>query len=105
VEREPERIEPIRQMLLATNPIGYAGCCAAIRDMDLRPLAVCNHLPTLVIAGSQDPATPVEHSAFLVDRAANARLEIVPAAHLSNVEVPEVFASLVLGFLRLTCHG
>jgi 3-oxoadipate enol-lactonase len=100
VEREPERIEPIRKMLLATNPVGYAGCCAAIRDMDLRPFAICNQLPTLVIAGSQDPATPLEHSAFLVDRAANARLEIVPAAHLSNVEAPEVFASLVLGFLR-----
>lgn len=100
VVREPGRIAPIRQMLLATNPVGYAGCCAAIRDMDLRPLAVCNQRPTLVIAGSEDPATPVEHGAFLADRAANARLEVVPAAHLSNVEVPDVFASLVLGFLR-----
>jgi 3-oxoadipate enol-lactonase len=100
VDHEPARVEPIRQMLLTTNPIGYAGCCAAIRDMDLRPLAICNRIPTLVIAGSEDPATPVRNSAFLVESAADARLEVVSAAHLSNVEVPEAFASLVLSFLR-----
>ena len=30
--------ESIRTALLATDPAGYAGCCAAIRDMDHRPL-------------------------------------------------------------------
>ena len=30
--------ESIRAVLLATNPVGYAGCCAAIRDMDHRAL-------------------------------------------------------------------
>jgi len=27
-----------RTALLAANPVGYAGCCAAVRDMDQRPL-------------------------------------------------------------------
>lgn len=100
VECEAKRIEPIRQMLLATSPAGYAGCCAAIRDMDQRPLAALNTVPTLVIAGSEDRATPVEHGAFVAERAMNGRLEIVPAAHLSNVEVPKAFTDLVLGFLQ-----
>jgi len=86
-------------MLLATDPIGYAGCCAAIRDMDQRPSAELNRVPTLVIAGNEDSATPVDHGEFLARRALDAQLAIVPAAHLSNVEVPQVFADLVLEFL------
>lgn len=97
----PEAVEPIRQMLLANNPAGYAGCCAAIRDMDQRPTAPLNRLPTLVIAGAQDQATPVEASRFLVEAAADARLQVLePAAHLSNVEQPAAFLAAITAFLK-----
>jgi 3-oxoadipate enol-lactonase len=100
-EAEPEAVEPIRQMLLANNPAGYAGCCAAIRDMDQRPTAPLNRLPTLVIAGAQDQATPVEASRFLVEAAADARLQVLDsAAHLSNVEQAEAFLAAMLAFLK-----
>lgn len=96
----PDVVERIRMMLLANNPAGYAGCCAAIRDMDQRPLARLNHVPTLVIAGQDDLATPVADGRFLADMAANARLRVLaPAAHLSNVEQPEAFLAAMLGFL------
>src|SRR5262249_51313536 len=29
--------ESVRRVLLKTDPAGYAGCCAALRDSDLRP--------------------------------------------------------------------
>ncbi|MEO7369359.1 MAG: alpha/beta fold hydrolase, partial [Ilumatobacteraceae bacterium] len=35
-EREPERFAVARSTLLATDPTGYAGVCAALRDGDLR---------------------------------------------------------------------
>jgi 3-oxoadipate enol-lactonase len=96
----PEAVERIRQMLLANNPAGYAGCCAAIRDMDQRMTAHLNRLPTLVIAGAQDLATPVEASRFLADTAGNALLHILePAAHLSNVEQPDGFLLAMVNFL------
>jgi 3-oxoadipate enol-lactonase len=52
-EAAPEAVAPIHAMLLANDPAGYAACCAAIRDMDQRPTAHLNRLPTLVIAGAR----------------------------------------------------
>jgi 3-oxoadipate enol-lactonase len=98
VEAAPDTIAQVRDMLMANNPIGYAGCCAAIRDMDQRPTSRMNATPTLVIAGAQDPATSVDDARYLVDQAANARLAILDAAHLSNVECADEFAALILDF-------
>ncbi|BEV01215.1 3-oxoadipate enol-lactonase [Novosphingobium olei] len=97
--KQTARADWIRQMLLDNDPDGYASCCAAIRDMDQRPTAKLNAVSTLVIAGESDPATSVADAAFLVNAAADARLVTLPAAHLSNVECPEAFASAVLTHL------
>lgn len=99
IEQSSEDIAPLRSVLLGTSPIGYTGCCAAIRDMDQRPVAGLNQLPTLVIAGDQDAATTVADAEFLAESAASGHLEILAAAHLSNAEVPDQFARLVLDFL------
>ncbi|AGH50731.1 3-oxoadipate enol-lactonase [Sphingomonas sp. MM-1] len=95
----PGAVAPIRAMLLANDPAGYAGCCAAIRDMDQRPTAGLNHSRTLIIAGSEDPSTTIADAEFLQNQARDARLHILPAAHLSNVECPADFAAAVAGFL------
>lgn len=98
--RNPEAVAAIHTMLLANDPVGYAGCCAAIRDMDQRPTARLNRLPTRVIAGADDPATPVSDSQALVDAMADARLVVLrSAAHLSNVEQAEAFLQVMLDFL------
>ena len=86
-------------MLAATSPQGYAGCCAAIRDMDLRRLGGLITTPTLVISGAADPATPPEHAAALVKAIPEAQLKVLDGAHLSNVEQPDLFAGAVLSFL------
>jgi 3-oxoadipate enol-lactonase len=91
--------DAIRTQLLATDPKGYAGCCAAIRDMDMRQIATLIDRPTLVIGGDADPATPVEHSLALAGTIPGAALEILHAAHLSNVEQPAAFTRAALTFL------
>ena len=93
-------IAAVRHMLEATHAAGYAGCCAAIRDMDMRPVTPLIALPTLVIGGTADPSTPIEHSEALVAAIAGARLATLPTAHLSNVEEPAGFIRLALDFLR-----
>lgn len=98
-EREPDAVAPIGTMLLANDPVGYAGCCAAIRDMDQRPTAHLNRRPTLVIAGRHDPAASLADGAFLAESATRATLCVLDAAHLSNVEQPAAFAAEVLAFL------
>jgi 3-oxoadipate enol-lactonase len=98
-ERNPDAVAPIRQMLLACNPVGYSGCCAAIRDMDMRATASSISRPTLVIAGAEDPSTSVADAQFLVNQIPVARLVVLPAAHLSNVEQAGSFTDALLDFL------
>jgi 3-oxoadipate enol-lactonase len=75
----PDKVAPVRQMLLETDPVGYAGCCAAIRDMDMRPLLPLISTPTLVIAGARDMATPLDQSDALVQGIKGARLRRRPS--------------------------
>lgn len=95
----PQAIAPISAMLRATDPAGYAGCCAAIRDMDMRRIASLIDVPTLVVGGTLDPATPPPHGEALASAIAGARLVMLEAAHLANVERPDAFAQAVLDFL------
>jgi 3-oxoadipate enol-lactonase/4-carboxymuconolactone decarboxylase len=53
----PAAVERLDAMLRATPAEGYAGCCEAIRDMDLTDRLGSITAPTLVIAGAEDPAT------------------------------------------------
>jgi len=98
-ETAPEAVAPVRNMLLATAPQGYAGCCAAIRDMDQRPSLGAINVPTLVIGGLQDPATPPAKAEEIAAGVADARLVMLEAAHLSNIEQSEAFTAALIDFL------
>ena len=97
---DAEMVQPIAEMLLATDRRGYAGCSAAIRDMDLRPTTHLISAPTLVISGAQDPATPPEHAEFLASNIGGAKLASLNAAHLSNVEQADAFNATLSEFLE-----
>lgn len=94
---QPGVVATHRAMLTATSPAGYAASCEAIATMDLRPDLARIDVPTLVVAGADDPATPVEHAREIVGRIPGARLAVVgAAAHLANVEQPEQVSRLLL---------
>jgi 3-oxoadipate enol-lactonase len=95
----PAEVESVRRMLLATSPAGYAASCAAIRDMDLRNDLQAIRAPTLVIGGSDDPATPPATCRNVADAIANSRWVELPAAHLSNMEASDQFNAALVGFL------
>jgi 3-oxoadipate enol-lactonase len=101
-ERHPGRAEFLRAMIAAVPAEGYAACCGAIERMDLLDVLPKIAAPTLVIAGADDPATPVEGHADLIAKGIpGARLEIVAdAAHLGNYERPEEFTRLILDHLE-----
>lgn len=93
-------IASTRHTLLATNPEGYAGCCAAIRDMDQRDLLAGIGVPTLVLAGDRDVSTPwAGNGDLLAQSIAGARAVRLPAAHLLNIERPRSFTAALLEFL------
>jgi 3-oxoadipate enol-lactonase len=97
---EPETVARFRAMLVAIPPEGYARCCEALAAWDTREQITAISAPTLVVAGAEDPATPVEHAELLASRIPGARLHVLEhAAHLANVERPDEFTKAVLDHL------
>jgi 3-oxoadipate enol-lactonase / 4-carboxymuconolactone decarboxylase len=100
-EDHPDVVEWASRMLRETPAEGYAGCCEAIKDMDLRSRLGAIRAPTLVIAGADDPAIPPEHAEFIRDSIPDSHLVVIEqAAHLANVEQPEVVTRAVLDHLE-----
>jgi 3-oxoadipate enol-lactonase len=98
-QRSPAAMAKMREMFLATKLEGYIGCGEAIRDMDHRPLLPKITRPTLVIAGRRDPATTLEAGEYIQANVPGAKIAVLEAAHISNLEQPKVYAETVLGFL------
>lgn len=100
LEARDPRVEPFRAMLLATSRDGLAGSYAAVRDMDFRRTIALIDRPTLVIAGQLDTVTAASHGAAIARTIPGAKLMILPAVHLSNVEYPAELSGAVLDFLH-----
>ena len=90
----------IRSVFLGTNPVGYAGCCSALRDVDHKSLLTRIKAPTLIIVGDRDVSTPwSEHGEILMREIRGATVLHLAAAHLSNIERPRSFTTGLLQFL------
>ncbi len=97
---QPNVARNIEEMLLASDPQGYAACCSALRDTDLRDaIRAAPPRPVLVIVGEHDASTPPELGADLANSLKDARLVALKAAHLSSVEAEKAFLEAVETFL------
>lgn len=91
----------IKEEFLATPPEGYIGCASAIRKLHYIDRLEEIHLPTFILVGEDDPATPVSASRAIHERIRNSELIVLPSCrHLSNVEQAEAFNRYLLDFLR-----
>lgn len=99
---DPATVQRTREQMLATSPAGYAACCAAIRDLDLRDDLPRIRARTLVVAGTDDPTSPPPAALALAAAIPGARCIELPAAHLSNLGATAAFNAAVLGFLEAT---
>ncbi|ROQ77903.1 3-oxoadipate enol-lactonase/4-carboxymuconolactone decarboxylase [Streptomyces sp. CEV 2-1] len=93
--------------LRAVDPEAYATLCDALAAHDLRGELAGITAPTLVVAGREDPATPVAHARELADTIPGSTLiELPGASHLANVERPEpVRTALLSHFAPGTAPG
>jgi 3-oxoadipate enol-lactonase len=98
-DREPDTIARMTEMFLSTPLDGYVACVEAVRDMDHRDILGKIKAPTLVIAGRQDQATPVDAAEHIRSQIPRAQLTLLDAAHISAVEQADDFSAEVLGFL------
>lgn len=98
--RSNPSVANIRSVLQGTNPQGYLGCCAALRDFDFTASLSQIKVPTLVIVGDKDVSTPwTGNGEILVREVAGARSLRLPAAHLSNLDCPRAFLAALFSFL------
>lgn len=96
----------LRAMLLRTAPEGYAGAAEAIAVADLTGATSRLRIPTLVLVGEHDEATPRASAEALRDAIAGAELTPIPdAAHIPTVERPEAVTEAILHFLSRQSEG
>ena len=97
----PAELDAVRAGIRLTDPIGYANSCLAIRDMDQRESIKKIAVPTLVIAGENDPSTTVAAAEEIASAVKGAELAVIDGAqHLLNIEMSEKFNEILLRFLR-----
>jgi pimeloyl-ACP methyl ester carboxylesterase len=86
-EREPEVVERIREIFLTTDPEGYAGCCEALAEFDMRGQLDAVTAPTLVVGGEDDQVGTPERINAIGNEIEGSRVVILPnARHLPAVE-------------------
>jgi 3-oxoadipate enol-lactonase len=96
-ELEPQVFDEFRSTFLSTPREGYAACCEALRDWDIRTRLPEIEVPTTCVAGADDPSTPPSDLELLAEGIPDAALIVIPdARHLANVEQPEAFALAAL---------
>jgi 3-oxoadipate enol-lactonase len=96
----PEAVDGLIRDLEECDPGGYAACCLALAQADLRAEIAAISVPTLLVAGRDDPVTTVEDARWMQARIAGARCIVLPVSHLSNVEAEAEFTRHLQAFLQ-----
>ncbi|MEU7745981.1 4-carboxymuconolactone decarboxylase [Nonomuraea sp. NPDC049158] len=90
----------VTDMLEHVDAESYAACCTAIASCDLTGRLAAITAPTLIVAGADDPATPLDQALTLAQGIPGALLRVVPgAAHLASVERADTVTSAIVGHL------
>ncbi|GAA4422211.1 3-oxoadipate enol-lactonase [Georgenia halophila] len=95
----PEKVRWLTEMLLATDPTGYAATCEVLATTDLRESIAGITAPTLAIGATGDVPTPPSATRAIAEAVPGGQYREVDAAHISNVEAAEDFTSALLDFL------
>jgi 3-oxoadipate enol-lactonase len=105
-EARADELAGWRNLFLRTDPQGYARTCATLRDTDLTSAIGAISTPTLVVAGSEDRATPLDLVRACAAAIPGARFDILDGSgHIPAIEQPAALARLMRGFLKEVGHG
>jgi len=100
-DKRPDIYDAVHRMIAQSPADGIIGGLEAmIQRPDSGPTCTTIDVPTLIVVGDEDVATPPDESRALHASIANSRLEILhQAGHLSNLERPAAFNTVVSEFL------
>jgi 3-oxoadipate enol-lactonase len=93
-------VDRLKAMIVSTPAAGYVGWCQAIRHLDVTQRLKAIALPTCVIVGAVDPATPPAAAEVIHREIKGSELVIMPGvSHMLHNENPDAFAVHVQAFL------
>lgn len=97
---------PLWRNMLARTPVeGYIAACRALAQADHTAKTAQLRLPTLVIGGEFDGASPAELVKATADLIPGAVFHVIPnTGHLPPVEAPEAYTTLLIPFLKAHLH-
>jgi 3-oxoadipate enol-lactonase len=98
-QADPAVVDRFRAMLLGVDPEGYAAGCEAVARWDFRGEARRIAVPTLAVAGRDDPTTTPDVVREVADAVPGSRLVVLDGAHLCPAESPEPFTAALLAHL------
>jgi 3-oxoadipate enol-lactonase len=99
-QAQPAVVEDILQRFVATRVTGYIGCCHAVATADFRDLLGRITVPTLAIAGDDDPVCPPADLDAIAQGVADGRSIEVPGRHICNIESADAFTAALAAHLR-----
>ncbi|SDD54557.1 bifunctional 3-oxoadipate enol-lactonase/4-carboxymuconolactone decarboxylase PcaDC [Belnapia rosea] len=92
----------LRRMLLTTDPTGWLGCAAALRDTTGSELPGRVRCPTTILVGDRDESTPVAAAQAIHAAIPESKLVIIAeAAHIPNFEREEAMTRALLAHMKL----
>jgi len=98
----PEAIEERKGVLLEIDPKAFQAACKILQETDLVPLLHRLKVPTLVVCGEFDQATPPPLNKVIADKVADARyVELPGCGHCPPLEQPEAFLAAIKEFVGL----
>jgi pimeloyl-ACP methyl ester carboxylesterase len=102
LKAHPEAIEVRKKVLLGIDPKAFAAACKILQETDLTPLLHHLRVPTLVVCGELDQATPPALNKAIVEKAAGSRyVELPGCGHCPPLEQPEQFLAAIRDFAGL----
>jgi 3-oxoadipate enol-lactonase len=102
LKSHPEAVEACKQVLLGIDPKGFAAACKILQETDLTPLLHHLRVPTLVVCGALDQATPPALNKAIVEKVASSRyIELPGCGHCPPLEQPDAFLKAIKEFVGL----
>jgi len=98
----PEAVEERKKVLLEIDPKAFQHACKILQEADLEPMLHRLAVPTLIVCGEFDQATPPALNKAIADKVAGAKyVELPGCGHCPPLEQPEKFIAAIKGFVGL----
>jgi 3-oxoadipate enol-lactonase len=102
LQTHPEAIDERKEVLLGIDPRAFAAACKILQEIDLVPRLHHLRVPTLVVCGELDQATPPALNKAIAEKVAGAKyIELPGCGHCPPLEQPEAFLKAIKDFIGL----